>query len=233
MRWFARHVSSLRVIACCAGWLLLLPAVGAVAHAQTTGRLSGTVVDGCDRPVEGATVRLSGTDSGRTAAPVRTDGDGRFAFRRLIPGRVSLRIDPPVAGDRAGMVQPVHLDSLVIRMRAETAVKVQLAPPRRRDCRVSSTTDAQPVVAVRSARGLPAVLQAHDRDDAGVIGPSSCAGGATARVVGCATARASRHGSVEGTSRTGALLSHPVIGPGPSTSGRSAVANLASRPPRG
>ena len=66
------------LLAACA---LLLPLT---ALAQTTGTLSGTVVDTKDAPVAFATVTVTGAAGERQAL---TDEDGRFLFAFLTPGK--------------------------------------------------------------------------------------------------------------------------------------------------
>jgi hypothetical protein len=64
--------------------LALVLAVGAVAAAQeTTGNISGRIVDAQGLPVPGATVTVTGPQGARTAV---TDTDGRFNAALLVPG---------------------------------------------------------------------------------------------------------------------------------------------------
>jgi hypothetical protein len=64
--------------------LALVLAVSAVAAAQeTTGNISGRIIDASGLPVPGATVTVTGPQGART---VVTDGEGRYSAALLVPG---------------------------------------------------------------------------------------------------------------------------------------------------
>jgi outer membrane receptor protein involved in Fe transport len=71
--------------------LLLLLATSAVVLGQeTTGTISGRVLDAQDLPVPGATVAVTGPQGSRSAT---TDAGGRYSVPFLTPGTYSLRVE--------------------------------------------------------------------------------------------------------------------------------------------
>ena len=63
---------------------------GSALAQETTGALSGRVIDAQDLPVPGATVTVTGPQGVKSAA---TDGDGHFAVPFLTPGAYDVRIE--------------------------------------------------------------------------------------------------------------------------------------------
>jgi len=78
-------------------WILPLIGValfllaGPMAHAQTTGQLTGTVQDASGAVIPGATVTLTDQSTGITRV-VETNGRGLYAFPSLVPGTYSIKV---------------------------------------------------------------------------------------------------------------------------------------------
>src|SRR5262245_43685122 len=60
------------------------------AGQETTGAISGRVVDGQGLPVPGATVTIAGVQGSKR---ITTDADGRFAVQFLTPGSYEVRVE--------------------------------------------------------------------------------------------------------------------------------------------
>lgn len=87
-----------------------------VLHGQTTGALSGRVVDASSAPVAEAQVQAMRPDTHYTAT---TATDGSFRFAALPTGLYRLRVDHPAHG-------PVELDEVWVRSGKEEHVPVAL-----------------------------------------------------------------------------------------------------------
>src|SRR5205085_443815 len=78
----------------CVLWVLFSLALAGFAFAQTqitTGVIQGTVIDPSGAIVVGADVVAKNLDT-QTETPQKTDGDGRFVFLSLTPGRYSVSV---------------------------------------------------------------------------------------------------------------------------------------------
>jgi hypothetical protein len=69
---------------------LIMAAAGAAAAQDTTGTISGRLVDTQGLPIPGATVSVTGTQGTRTAV---SDGDGRFTVPFLVPESYAIRAE--------------------------------------------------------------------------------------------------------------------------------------------
>lgn len=70
--------------------IILLLSIWLISHAgyaQTTGKITGTVIDAAGAPVKFATVRINKTDK-----TVSSTTDGTFSFPDLVPGTYTLKI---------------------------------------------------------------------------------------------------------------------------------------------
>ena len=72
--------------------MMLLP-LGLTAQ-ETTGTISGRILDPSSAPIAAATVKLSDTQTGFQRS-IRTGNEGTFVAPLLPPGRYSLRVDQP------------------------------------------------------------------------------------------------------------------------------------------
>lgn len=72
------------------GWLSYLFASGLAFAQETTGAMSGRVVDAQGLPVPGASVIVTG---GQGVKQATSDGDGRFAIAFLTPGQYDVRVE--------------------------------------------------------------------------------------------------------------------------------------------
>ncbi|HKA38102.1 MAG TPA: TonB-dependent receptor, partial [Thermoanaerobaculia bacterium] len=113
------------LLACCA---LAAP----LAFAQTTGEISGVVVDGSGAPLPGATVTITGPQmpNGRSST---TLADGAFRFRDLPPGKYHLKAELSGMGvfDQDVVVALVTTTEVrpVLRATARESVEVTAALP--------------------------------------------------------------------------------------------------------
>ena len=90
------------------GTLLLvfvLALTGAAAAQETTGSISGRVVDPQGLPVPGATITLTGAQGTRTMV---TDTDGRFFAPLLVPGSYTVRAE--LSGFKAAEQADVNVE---------------------------------------------------------------------------------------------------------------------------
>ena len=76
----------------------LCAALAAPAFAADTGTVSGAVFDQTGKPIESATVRISGDrlPNGRTA---QTDANGMYKFEYLLPGTYTVEVDKTGVGN--------------------------------------------------------------------------------------------------------------------------------------
>jgi hypothetical protein len=136
--------------------------LAAIAQAQTV-RISGTIVDERQLPIQGATVRLTGDTATTTLS------DGRFTFANVIPGRHVLTVSSMGFGFRSIDVTITRDTSLSIVMTRRT-VTLDTVVVRPRSLRIKAT-------AVDSASG-DFLLQAQ-----GILYPGSLSASAVSGVI--------------------------------------------------
>ena len=96
--------------------LLFLPGL-VLAQAETTGAISGTVVDEAGSPVTNATVTVISTDTG-LEREVKTDRNGSFTFRLLPVGNWSVTVlapdkQPQAYSFRLGVGETVPIEAVL------------------------------------------------------------------------------------------------------------------------
>ena len=77
-------------IACVAAAALLL-----AADVRAQGRVTGTVKDGDDRPIKGATISAENPNAAPSSAVATSDAKGRFAMLGLRPGEWAFTVQAP------------------------------------------------------------------------------------------------------------------------------------------
>ena len=121
-----RFLSSLAIV--------LALADSAAAQGETTGGLSGQVVDPSGGALPAATVTIISLETGFRRM-VQTDADGRFSFPHVQPGRYRVEAEEPPAFERAQQAVAVPLGrvetvTLTLPMAGiTTSVSVSAAPP--------------------------------------------------------------------------------------------------------
>jgi hypothetical protein len=153
-----------------AGCLLLLAwSVSAFAQSETTGGLSGQVLDPSGGAISGATVTIVYVDTGFRRAS-QTDAEGRFSFPQVQPGDYRVEADAPAFEHRQqavtvplGRAETVTLTLPIAGLTA--SVSVSSAPPLLNTSNPNTTTifTAQRIEALPNPGGditFPAQLAA-------------------------------------------------------------------------
>lgn len=118
--------------------VVLTLVMATLAHAQLSGRISGSVVDPSGAPVPGAEVSLTPQSSSKPIAVTKTTSEGLYAFAALNTGKYDLTIT--AAGFANSVVRSISVDPA-----RETSVpRIQLELPSVTQ-RIEVTADIQAV----------------------------------------------------------------------------------------
>lgn len=107
------------LISCALAASLALAALGAAARART-GRIAGIVLERSGAPAAHAEVMIERSD-GSAPAAVRTDSNGRFLFKFVLPGLYDIRAS-------RGATSTLWRHNVLVHSGRETAIHLRLEP---------------------------------------------------------------------------------------------------------